>query len=366
MEKNITIIGIGKIGMCVGLVLEKNGYNVLGVDINKNLVDGINNKTLKSYEPKVNDYLNESKNFRATTNLSEGLNHSNTIFIIIRTPNSGGDRLYDHTPLSNLLYTLNEMNIKNKTLITCCTVMPGFIDKIGKYMLKNTENVTLNYVPEFIAQGNIIHILENPDMIMIGAENQTSGEYIQKLYESIIQNNPTFHIMKPLEAEVAKMSLNGFITTKISYANNISEVCDKLNINSKVVMKAIGSDKRIGNKYFNPGLSYGGPCFPRDTEALQLFLNNNGVSSKLIGAVREFNDEHIKFCAEKLIQEGKDEYVIENVCFKDDCELVFIEESPKLKIALYLVKKGYKVIIKDKEEVLKEVKKEYGNIFKYE
>ena len=366
MEKNITIIGIGRIGICVGLVLEKNGYNVLGVDINKNLIDNLNNKTLKSFEPKVEEYLISSQNFHGTTNLKLGLSHSNTIFIIIATPNSGGNRFYDHTVLSSLLLNINKHRLKNKHIITCCTVMPEYIDKIGKLMLEDCSNTTLNYVPEFIAQGNIINLIENPDMLMIGAENNNSAKIIQNIYQSIVKNNPKIHIMTPLEAEVAKISLNGFVTTKISYANNISQVCNKLNINAKTVLKAIASDKRIGNKYFNPGLSYGGPCFPRDTLALQKFLDKNNISSDLIKSVRKFNDDHITFCTNQLLNQNLEKYIISNVCFKDNCELPLIEESAKLKIAFNLYKNGKTVIIKDRKDILCEVKKEFGNIFNYQ
>lgn len=363
---NLTVIGIGKIGLCSALVFERNGYNVLGVDINENHVKNINNKSLLSYEPKVNEYLQKSTNFRATTNLEDGLNHSNIIFIIIHTPNAGGDRYYDHTVLSNLLLKINSYKVKNKILITCCTVMPQYVDNIGKMMINDCENTTLNYVPEFIAQGNIIKLLEEPDMIMIGAQNKNIGEKISKVYKTIIKNNPNIFIMTPLEAEVAKISLNGFITTKISYANNISEVCDNLNINSKIVLQAIGSDKRIGNSYFNPGLSYGGPCFPRDTEALQTFLDKNDIPSDLIKSVRKMNDLHNYHNARKLLKENRKNYILEDVCFKDNCELPLIEESAKLIIGCILVKNGKIVTIKDKKHIINEVKKEYGNIFEYE
>jgi nucleotide sugar dehydrogenase len=324
--KKISIIGIGKLGICSALCFEKKGYDVLGLDIFQNYVDNINNKKYYSYEPYVNEYLQNSKNFRATTNLDECLNFSDIIFIVVQTPNSGGDKFYDHSILSNILMKINDKKVKNKHLIICCTVMPTYIDQIGKFLISNCNNCTLSYNPEFIAQGNIIKGFENPDMVLIGEGNKEIGDILENIYKNICDNHPKICRMSPLEAEITKISINGFITTKIAYCNMIADLSDKLGANKYIISNAISSDTRIGNKYFKPGYSYGGPCFPRDSRALAKCIQDNGLNANLCKSVDEQNELHIINDTKKLLKESKNEYIIENLCYKEDSKIPFIEE----------------------------------------
>ena len=371
MEK-LTFIGIGRLGLCSSLVFEKAGYNVLGVDILSGYVKDLNKKQYKSHEPKVEEYLKNSKNFRATIDMKEGLEFSDNIFIVVQTPNGGGLNYYDHSILSNLLNKINNYKVENKNLIICCTTMPEYLENVGKHLIRDCKNTTINYNPEFIAQGNIINDFENPDMILIGQDTEQSGKKIQKLYEKIFINNqikPTYCRLTNTEAEIVKISINGFITSKISYANMISDLCDKVDSNKKNVLRAIGSDSRIGNKYFNPGNSFGGPCFPRDTEALRIVLEKRGICSDILKATKKYNKEHIKFQANQIYKECVSKmiynYIIEDICYKENSVIPIIEESAKLKIGMELLKLGIKITIKDVPHMIIEVRKEYGSLFEY-
>ena len=165
----------------------------------------------------------------------------------------------------------------------------------------------------------------------------------------------------------------------------ISDLCDTLpNVNKAKVLESIGSDSRIGTKYFRPGTSFGGPCFPRDTKALNQLMDQNGIQSNLLQATSEYNEEHIIFQTDQLLSENKpisenmeklltcqvldnSHFVFSNVCYKDNSKIPIIEESAKLKIATRLVKHyNKKVTIKDVEPIINEVKKEYGSLFEYE
>lgn len=362
---NITVIGIGKLGLGFALLLENSGYNVLGIDIFHNYVESLNNKTYKTLEPDYEKLLMDSKNFRASTSLEDGLKFSNLIFIVVQTPNGGGDKFYDHTILSNLLERINKLKPENKDFIIGCTVMPRYIDEVGKLLLSDCNDCSLSYNPEFIAQGEVIVGFKNPDIILVGTENEKLKPVLTEVYSNMANNKPKFCFMKPIEAEIVKISLNGFITTKISFANMISDLCDNLNANKDVVLNAIGGDSRIGNKYFRAGYSFGGPCFPRDTKALKQLMDQNDIVSDILTATTRYNNEHIMYQAKQLLEENKDFYVIENVCYKENVLIPLIEESAKLKIAKYLVSQGKKVIIRDYYEIINEVKKEYGNIFEY-
>ena len=362
---NITVLGIGRLGLGLALLIEKAGYNVLGIDINEEYINKLNNKTFKTKEPEYEKLLINSKNFRASLDLEEGLEHSDIIFIMVQTPNSGGNKFYDHSIVSNLLEKINEKKVENKHIIIGCTLMPKYIDEVGSFLLSDCKNTTLSYNPEFIAQGEIIKGFLNPDMILIGTNSDDLGEILRKIYSKIVKTQPKYCIISPLEAEITKITINGFITTKLSFANMISDVCDIIGANKEKVLDSIGSDSRIGNKYFRPGYSFGGPCFPRDTRALALFVDQNNINNELLLSTTKYNQLHSDFLTRKLLHENKEEYVIENVCYKEDSKIPIIEESAKLQIAKKLVENGKKVIIKDEVQLINEVKKEYGNLFNY-
>jgi len=364
--KNITVIGIGRLGLGLALLIEKAGFNVCGVDIFPSYVKSLNDKTFKTKEPEYESLLKNSKNFKATTDVQEGLNHSDIIFIIVPTPNGGGERFYDHSILSNLLLKINKHKVINKNLIIGCTVMPGYIRDIANLLIKDCKNTTINYNPEFIAQGEIVKGFRNPDIILIGTNDDTLGDKLKEIYKNIACTDPKYCILKPIEAEMVKISINGFITTKLSFANMISDVCDRLGADKNIVLKSVGGDSRIGNKYFNPGYSFGGPCFPRDTKALKQVIDSVNINSDLLGATTTYNEEHSLFQTNQLLKEGKEEYVIEDICYKEGSKIPIIEESAKLKIAKNLVKAGKKVIIKDESHMIDEVIKEYGNLFEYQ
>jgi nucleotide sugar dehydrogenase len=366
-NNNITVIGIGKLGLGFALLLEKNGFNVIGVDVNENHVNNLNTKKYFSFEPKYNELLQNSTNFYATTSLKEGIQFSDIIFIIVQTPNCGGERFYDHTILSNLLIEINKLKPSNKNIIIGCTIMPKYINEVGIELIKDCENCHLSYNPEFVAQGDIINGFEKPDIILVGSNNQELKPILKNIYSKITIVNPDikFLFLSPLDAEIVKISINSFITTKIAFANIISDLCDVMGADKQHVLYAVGSDSRIGNKYFKPGFSFGGPCFPRDTKAMKQLLDQNYIHSRLLESTTLSNLDHVEFQTQQMLYSNLDEYVIENVCYKENSIVPIIEESAKLKIAKNLHNYGKKVIIKDTPEIILEVKKEFGNIFSY-
>lgn len=365
IKMNITVIGIGKLGLGFALLLEEKGHKVCGVDINHQYVDLLNSKNYQTKEPELTEMIKKSKNFHATTDLKEGLEFSDLVFIIVQTPNSGGDKFYDHTILSNLLLKINEHKVENKDLIIGCTVMPKYIDQIGIGLIHDCKNTYLSYNPEFVAQGDIVRGFRNPDIILLGTNHEELKPKIKNLYQTTVEKDVKWAFMKPLDAEIVKITLNGFITTKLSFANMISDACDNVGGDKDVVLDAVGGDSRIGNKYFRPGNSFGGPCFPRDTKALLMFIEQSKINGNILKATTEYNEEHIKFQVQVLLDQNLEEYVIRNVCFKENSKVPIIEESAKLKIAKSLYDAGKKVIIEDEIDLINETKKEFGNIFEY-
>ena len=247
--------------------------------------------------------------------------------------------------------------------------MPKYLDIIAKELIKDCTNSNLLYNPEFVAQGEIIKGFSNSSIILIGSNSKSIGtepiSMLMNIYKDMGHNMRKVKLMSLLEAEVVKIGLNGYITTKLSYANMISDVCDELNVNKFTVLDAIGSDSRIGNNYFKPGFSFGGPCFPRDTRALKQVIDSLGINTELLKGTTSYNDYHVLYQTNQLLKQNKHEYICENVCYKEKSDINIIEESAKLKIACNLLEHGKKVIIKDKRLVVDEVRKAYGNIFSY-
>jgi UDPglucose 6-dehydrogenase len=363
--KNITVIGVGKLGLGFALLLEKVGYNVLGIDVVQPYIDALNAKTFSSSEPKYNELLQESTHFRVSSSIEEGIHFSDIIFIIVQTPNSGGDKFYDHSILSSLLVKINAIKPENKDIIIGCTVMPKYIDEVGIPLLSDCNNCFLSYNPEFVAQGDIIKGFENPDIVLVGTNNPHLREKLEPIYNQMATRPPKMCFLTPIEAEVVKIGLNSFITTKLSFANMVSDFCDVVGADKSKVLDSIGSDSRIGNKYFKPGYSFGGPCFPRDTRAFKQLMDQHSIDSALLDATTHYNNAHVAFQTRQILNEEKSEYVFEGVCYKDNSSIPLIEESAKLKIAKEIAKLGMKVVIQDTPEIIMEVKKEFGNIFEY-
>ena len=176
--KNISIIGIGKLGLCFALTLEKAGYNVVGLDINQDYVDSINNKTLKSHELNVEEYLKKSTNFHATTDMKMTLEHSDLLFVVVATPSLPNGR-YNHSQVESVIKSVKQFGIqKNKHFIVCCTTMPSYCDTVQQQL--EPFGYTVTYNPEFIAQGTILRDQANPDMVLIGEGSKEIGDILEK------------------------------------------------------------------------------------------------------------------------------------------------------------------------------------------
>lgn len=257
------------------------------------------------------------------------------------------------------------MSPSNKHIVVGCTVLPDYCAKIGTLLLQNCHNTSLSYNPEFIQQGDIIRGFLNPDMVLIGEGSKEAGDLLENLYKNTCDNAPIIHRMSPSSAEICKLAVNCFITTKIAYANMIGDIADKTKgANKYHILEAVGSDGRIGNKCLRPGYGFGGPCFPRDNRALAGYAQSIDVEPIISEATDASNDCHTYSMAKEMEKTGED-FVFSDVSYKPDCPVPIIEESQKLKVAQMLAKDGKNVKICDKSDVIELVKAEYGTIFDY-
>jgi len=366
-HEKITVIGIGRLGLCTALVFEKAGYNVMGIDINPAYVESLNNKIFVSLEPGVNKLLQESTHFRASCSLDEGLHFADLYYIVVDTPTKADEEAYDHANLNKVLSEINKRKVHNKTIIIASTVFPGYIAHMGTALINDCIDTTLSYNPSFIAQGNIINSLTAPDMVLIGEASPEVGDWIEKLHTTFCRNTPHICRMNPTSAEIAKLAVNCFITTKIAYANMIGDIADQTeDADKNVILNAIGKDSRIGNACLKAGYGFGGPCFPRDNRALGCYASTLGIEPLIPRATDAANKMHTQLMADQLLLQNKEIYIFESVTYKDNCKVPIIEESQKLAVAALIAQQSKDVLIVDEEPVIKEVQKKYGDLFTYE
>lgn len=361
----VTLVGVGRLGLCTALCFEQAGYDVLGVDLSPEYVESLNNKTFQSREPFVSEYLQKSTNFRATTSLDVGLAHSDVVWVLVDTP-TGVDQAYDHSKLNRVLSLINDRKVVNKHLVICCTVLPGYVLNTGRNLVKDCPGSTLSYSPEFIAQGAIIAGLLHPDMVLIGEGSPEAGDILETMYRRSVKNNPKICRMSPESAEITKLAINCFITTKISYANMIGDIAAATEGADKYdILNAVGADTRIGSRCLMPGYGFGGPCFPRDNRALGVYATSVGIKPLISTASDEYNKFHTMHQVQEFLKENRSEFLFEDVCYKENCPVPIIEESQKLVVAKELALAGRKVTIKDRQFVIDIVKQQYGDIFSY-
>jgi nucleotide sugar dehydrogenase len=208
--------------------------------------------------------------------------------------------------------------------------------------------------------------LVNPDILLIGEGSKTAGDLIEKIYRKIVDNSPSVHRMTRIEAEITKIALNCYLTTKISFANMVGDIAITSGCNPDVILSAIGSDKRIGEKNLKYGFGFGGPCFPRDNRALALFAKDVGLEAQISKASDIANNLHLNFQFNeyKLKYSLSEPIVFSNVAYKPGTTI--IEESQKLKLAVMLMEASYSVTIKDYYDIISQVRKLYGDNFNYE
>jgi len=366
-DNKVSIIGLGRLGLCQALTFERAGCNVLGCDVSAEYVATINSRTLQSSEPGVEEALRSSSQLRATTSLAECVDHSALLFILVATPTGLGDHAYDCGTLSRLLEDIAALRRPGKHVVIGCTVLPGYIANVGSALLADCEGCTLSYNPEFIAQGEILSGLAAPELVLIGEGSEAAGDALEALYARATSSVPVVCRMSPASAEIAKLALNCFITAKISFANMVADIADRTpRADKNDILRALGADGRIGPRCLRPGYGFGGPCFPRDNRALGSYARAVGVEPHLCDATDAANRQHSVLMAEMLLTQGLERYVIADVAFKPGCRVDVIEESQPLEVAKLLARAGKRVTIRDRAAIIALVRRTYGRLFEYE
>lgn len=364
---SISVIGLGKLGLCSAVCFASKGYKVIGVDIDSQRVDLINKGQNPISETDLTKTLKRCKdNLKATTDYKEAISNSQVTFIVVATP-SEADGSFSNQQLEESLKAIG-LALKDKNdyhlVVITSTVMPGISEHVGKFILEETsgkkcgKDFGIAYNPEFIALGSVIHDFLNPDFILIGEINKKDGDTLEEIYKNTCDNNPKFGRMNLVSAEIAKISLNCYITMKITYANSLAAICEKVpGADSQMITSSIGMDTRIGKKYLKPGLGFGGPCFPRDNVAFAAFARKVGEKAKLAEMVDEVNRDQVKRIEEivkdlvKNSNKTKDEVFVGVLGLSYKPNTPIIEDSQSIDIVELLINDGYKVIVYDPQSL---------------
>lgn len=362
----IGIIGAGRLGICFALLLEKAGYEVLVSDIREDYVNSLNDRIIKTNEPQVSELLDDAVNFRATTDNKEVICECDLIYTLVATP-SLPDGSYDVSSVWQVIHDIQETNtsVSGKTFVVGCTTNPGDCENFQKQL--NVFGVNVFYNPEFIAQGTIIHDLQNADMILIGGYSEKIKSSISQIYYKIQITEPKINFMSLTASEIVKLAINCYLTTKISYANMVGEVLIKSGLEYEIdsVLNAIGNDTRIGNKFLKYGYGFGGPCLPRDNRSFSAYAKKLGLEYNLGLTTDNFNNEHSKFLKNYFIEKNTKNlpFAFHYITYKSGTDI--LTESQQYRLCYDLIGENYKVYVTDYDyidiEIIDNLERLYGD-----
>jgi UDPglucose 6-dehydrogenase len=304
MEK-VGVVGIGKLGACTAACLAYKDFDVLCMDKNSQAVDLINSGKAPVVEPQLQELIDQSEGrIRATSDYEDIVNHSDVTFLIVPTPSLENGHFSDEylkDCLEGLARVLEKHKKKYHLFSVVSTVSPQTSETILIPLIESVSGRKLNtgfgfcYNPEFIALGSVIRDFLNPDMVLIGESEPRCGDVLENIYRQVCDNTPQVARMSVVSAEITKISLNSYVTMKISFANTLANICEQLpGANVDDITVALGADKRIGRYYLKGGLGYGGPCFPRDNIAFAAFAQQVGIDAYLAKATDQVNDVQIE------------------------------------------------------------------------
>jgi UDPglucose 6-dehydrogenase len=376
LRAEVSVVGLGKLGLCIAAVLAYRGFKVVGVDVDKAKVDAVNGGRSPIVETNLEDLISQnSKNLRATTNHYDAVKQTQASFVIVPTP-SEPDGSFSLKFVVEAVEKIGRA-IADKDgyhlVVINSTVSPGSMENRVKPLLEEVTgkkcgmDFGLCYNPEFIALGDVIRGLLEPDLVLIGESDPKAGSILADMYKRICVNNPPIERTSFINAEIAKIAINSYITMKITFANLLAEICENTDgADVDEVTRIIGRDSRIGSKYLKGGLGYGGPCFPRDNIAFARFAESVSVKAELPITVHRANLSQVKRVV-KIIEQLKlnhDKKIgILGLSYKPDTPIV--EESQSIMLARELSSKGYVIHVYD-PLALEEAKKVLGNTAIYE
>ena len=356
----ISVVGLGKLGQSLAACFAVRGFETIGVDVDEHVVDSINRGVPSIVEPSLQELINTAgSRLRATLSHEEAITESDVTFVLVATPSNGDGSFsnrYVEASLKSLAIAFGENGKPYHVFVVSSTVLPGstagsFIPIIEKYSgRKLNADFGVCYNPDFVALGEVIEGFLFPELVLIGESSKEAGDKVEVIHRQMCKIEPHIARMSIVSAEIAKVSLNTYITMKISYANTLANICEKIpNADIDAITKAVGVDKRVSPFYFRGGLSFGGTCFPRDTKAFMAIAKQCGNDAELIKAVEKvnaFQDQHLVAVVRSHISSLRDRTVgILGLSFKPDTPV--ITESPAIRLIETLLEDNLRIVVYD-------------------
>jgi UDPglucose 6-dehydrogenase len=354
----ITIVGTGYVGLVTGTCFSEMGNEVTCVDIDLKKINNLQKGIIPIFEPGLDTMVN--KNVKKgtlcfTDNLSEALNKSNLVFIAVGTP-MGEDGSADLKYVLAVAQEIGKTMQTNLIVVNKSTVPIGTAEKVEKAIQQelNSRKSDLSFTvvsnPEFLKEGAAIQDFMKPDRVVIGTENEQARKVMKQLYAPFCMSHERIICMDVRSAEMTKYAANSMLATKISFMNEMANICEHVGADINQVRIGIGSDSRIGYSFIYPGCGYGGSCFPKDVKALKKIAEEKGYTPKIISAVEEVNNEQKLSISNKIIKrfgENLSAYTfgLWGLAFKPGTD--DMRESPALYLVKELTKRGAKIIAYD-------------------
>ena len=361
----LCIIGTGYVGLVSGVCFSDLGNEVVCVDTDKKKINNLKNSIVPIYEPGLDELL--KKNYEAgrlsfTTDLSDAVKNSKIIFICVGTPTKKSGIAANLNQIFNASKKLRNYIKSFKIIINKSTVPVTTGDKVEKIILKKVKKKLFSVVsnPEFLREGEAIRDFIYPDRIVIGTEDKKSNKILKQLYSPLISKGAKYLNTSRRAAELIKYASNAFLATKITYINEIANMCEKLNVNVEDVSIGMGLDKRIGGRFLRAGPAYGGSCFPKDTRAILSTANEIKCNLSLIKSVVKSNENRFRILTERIFKILNGNLRNKKICFlgvtfkanTDD-----MRESSSLQMIPALSKKGALISYYDPTGEKKEFRK---------
>ncbi len=369
-KPTISVIGLGKLGSPMVACFAAKGYGVIGVDVNPVAIEKINAGEAPVQETGLAELISQNRDrIRATPNYEEAVANSDATFIIVPTPSDEEGKFSPKYAIAAAAQIGTALQHKDSfhLVVLTSTVMPeASTEEIipvleAKSGKRCGENWGFCYSPEFIALGSVIRDMLNPDFVLIGESDSRAGEMLADIYRNLCDSNPPISRMNLVTAELAKISVNTFVTTKISYANMLGEICERLpGADVDVLTAAIGQDARIGKKYFKGATGYGGPCFPRDNIAFGVMARSLGAEPTIAEATDKVNRRQAGRIISQLLPHLPQNPTVGILGLSYKPGTNVIEESQGIALTRELLKKNIAVVVYD-PLAIENTKKVLGN-----
>ncbi len=352
----ICCIGCGYVGLVAATCLSDMGNDVISVDINKDRVNNLKKGIIPIYEPGLKDMLDRNareKRIVFSTNIKEGIQKSEVIFIAVGTP-PDSNNCADVSAIASVAEDIGRYMNGYKIIVNKSTAPVGTLDKIGK-IIKSVKTKPFRYDlvsnPEFMREGEAIKDFTNPDRIVIGVQSEKAKRIMSSIYSGISRTDKPIMFTDLRSAELIKYASNAMLATRISFMNEIAQLCEKVGGDIKAIARGMGLDTRIGPRFLHAGIGYGGSCFPKDVKALAQIMKLNGIEPKILDAVDEVNEQQKRSLIHKirkLVPDVKGKSVaIWGLAFKPKTD--DMREAPSITIIRQLQELGAKIRAFDPE-----------------